>query len=186
MTRSMPAPALDWLFASEWLGAMADESGSNPKSEKAPLSFSPSRDTQNEANPRPKTLLLAEDNLPDALLVREAIQKEGLPVDVHIAADGKEAVDFIMAAETDPDAPSPHILVLDLNLPKMDGFEVLRRVRASGKHRHIPVLIVTSSDSPADKAEAARLGAAYFRKPTSYEEYLLIGGVLAKLLQERR
>ena len=117
--------------------------------------------------------------------MREAIDKEHLPLEVHLVSDGKQAVDFIERSEADPDAPSPHILVLDLNLPKLDGFEVLERVRSSSKHNRIPVLIVTSSDSPSDKAEAAKLGAGYFRKPTSYEKFLQIGGVLKQLLNER-
>jgi CheY-like chemotaxis protein len=116
--------------------------------------------------------------------VREAVQREGLPLQVHIVSDGQQAVDFVTRAEVDPDAPVPHIIVLDLNLPKMEGFEVLRRVRASGKLKHLPVLIVTSSDSPDDRSEAAALGARYFRKPTGYEEYLKIGSVLRQFLEE--
>lgn len=129
-------------------------------------------------------LLLAEDNLPDALLVREAIQAEQLEVDVHIVADGELAIDFIARAAADPDAPVPHVMLLDLNLPKVDGFEVLRRVRAIEKFKNIPVIIVTSSDSPEDRREALRLAANYFRKPVSYEEFIKIGAVLRRFLQE--
>jgi DNA-binding response OmpR family regulator len=129
-------------------------------------------------------LLLAEDNLPDALMVREAIKLEGLPVDVHIAGDGEAAVDFVMRAETDASAPCPQVLVLDLNLPKVDGFEVLRRIRRSEKCKDIPILVVTSSDSQTDRNEAAKLGASYFRKPVSYDEFVKIGAVLRKFLEE--
>jgi DNA-binding response OmpR family regulator len=115
--------------------------------------------------------------------VREAIRRENLPLEVYMAEDGKQAIDFITRSENDPEAPVPGILVLDLNLPKIEGFEVLRRLRAGGKRKDIPVLVVTSSDSPGDKSEAARLGAGYFRKPTSYDEYLRIGGVLRQILQ---
>jgi CheY-like chemotaxis protein len=127
-------------------------------------------------------LLLAEDNLPDALIVREAIKKERLPVEVHVASDGEQALKFIQAAESDPDAPCPHVLLLDLNLPKVDGFEILRAVRASDKFKDIPVLVVTSSDSPGDRSEAAKLGAGYFRKPITYVDYLKIGGIVRLLL----
>jgi CheY-like chemotaxis protein len=126
---------------------------------------------------------LAEDNLPDALLVREAIKLENLPVEVYLASDGEQAIGFLTRAEQDPDAPFPHVLLLDLNLPKADGFEVLRRIRSSDKYKHIPVLIVSSSESPADLSEGARLGAGYFHKPSNYEEYLKIGGVLKRLLE---
>ncbi|HTS63673.1 MAG TPA: response regulator [Candidatus Acidoferrales bacterium] len=109
---------------------------------------------------------------------------EDLPFDVHVAPDGQEAIDFIQRAEREPDAPCPHFLVLDLNLPRKDGFEVLRQLRASEKCKGIPVLIVTSSDSPGDVAQARALGARYFRKPPSYEEFMKLGGVLRRLLDD--
>jgi two-component system, chemotaxis family, response regulator Rcp1 len=128
---------------------------------------------------------LAEDNLPDALLVREAIRMESLPVELHIAPDGEQAIAFITRAENEPTAPYPDVVLLDLNLPKKDGFEVLRQLRASEFSKGIPVLIITSSDSPSDRTQAAELGATYFRKPPSYEEYLKLGSVLKQLLQAR-
>jgi DNA-binding response OmpR family regulator len=117
-------------------------------------------------------------------LVREAIRNEKLSLEIHVASDGKQAVDFLARSEADTSAPCPDILVLDLNLPKMEGFDVLRQLRANDKYKNLKVLVVTSSDAPADRNEAARLGARYFRKPTSYEEYLKIGGVLKDLIQE--
>ena len=101
------------------------------------------------------TLLLAEDNLPDALLVREAIRHENLQIDLHIVSDGQKAIEFIERAESDEDAPCPQCMLLDLNLPKVEGFEILRRVRASVKCGAIPVVVITSSDSPADRSQAA-------------------------------
>jgi DNA-binding response OmpR family regulator len=127
---------------------------------------------------------LAEDNLPDALLVREAIKSEDLPSEVFIAADGERVIDMIAKAEADAEAPCPDLLLLDLNLPRIDGFDVLRRVRASARFKDLPVLIVTSSDSPADRDAAAKLGARYFRKPVSYEEYLRVGAFLRQFLEE--
>jgi chemotaxis family two-component system response regulator Rcp1 len=135
--------------------------------------------------PQRLNLLLAEDNLPDALLVREVVRLGNLPLDVHVAPDGQQAIEFIEQAEQDPDAPCPHFLLLDLNLPKRDGFEVLRRLRASDKCKAVPVIIITSSDSPSDVSQAAALGAGYFRKPPSYEEFLKLGDVLKKLLEDR-
>ena len=105
--RSTAAPASDWLFASGWLSVMAGESGSNPNPGKDPPSSSPSPNTPEQSDPQRLNLLLAEDNLPDALLVREAIRMENLPLDVHIAADGEQAIDFIAQAEKDPGCPSP-------------------------------------------------------------------------------
>ncbi|MGO4880340.1 MAG: response regulator [Bryobacteraceae bacterium] len=150
-----------------------------------PPSSSPSPTLPIPEAARRFNLLLAEDNLPDALIVREAIRLEGLPLDVHIASDGQQAIDFITRAEEDDNAPCPHFLLLDLNLPKRDGFEVLQRLRASPKCRDVPVLIFTSSDSPSDLSTAASMGASYFRKPPSYEEFMKLGGVLKKLLRDR-
>jgi CheY-like chemotaxis protein len=138
----------------------------------------------NQTVPQRFNLLLVEDNLPDALLVREAVRMENLPLEVHIAQDGQQAMDFIARAEQDPDAPCPHFLMLDINLPKADGFEVLRMVRAGERCKAVPVLIMSSSDSPGDRSQAAKLGAGYFRKPPSYEEFLKLGSILKKLLAE--
>jgi CheY-like chemotaxis protein len=183
VTRNTAAPVSGWLFASASLSGTEDESGSNPNPEKAQLSSSPSPGTRPETWPQKLNLLLAEDNLPDALLVREAIRQENLPVEVFVASDGERAIDFLEKSEEDSEAPSPHLVILDLNLPKIDGFEVLRRIRASEKHRHIPVIIMTSSDSPADRSEGAQLGAAYFRKPPNYREFLKIGPTLKRFLE---
>ena len=130
-------------------------------------------------------LLLVEDNLPDVLLVREAIRNEQLPLEIFTAPDGEKAIDFVSKAERDPNAPCPDVLLLDLNLPKVDGFEVLRRIRASSRCKDIPVLVVTSSDSPDDRRQAASLGAGYFRKPITYDEFAKIGPVLRRFLEEK-
>jgi DNA-binding response OmpR family regulator len=115
--------------------------------------------------------------------VREAVRIHDLPLNIYSASDGQQAIEFIAKAEEDDTAPCPHLLLLDLNLPKVDGFEVLRRLRESKRLSAIPVLIVSSSDSPGDRGAAAALGAGYFRKTTSYEEFLELGAVLRKLLE---
>jgi two-component system, chemotaxis family, response regulator Rcp1 len=114
--------------------------------------------------------------------VREAIRLENLPLELHVVPDGQRAIDFIARAEQDPDAPCPHLLLLDINLPKADGFEVLRRLRDSDRCGAVPVLMISSSDSPPDRNQAAELGAGYFRKPPSYDEFLKLGSVLKNLL----
>lgn len=182
-TGSTAAPASDWLFACALLNVTADESGWNPNREKEQPSSSLSRGEPEQSAPR-WNILLAEDNLPDALLVREAIRRENLRVEVYLASDGQQAIDFIARAEQDPNAPHPQLLLLDLNLPKVDGFEVLRRLRESAALKDIPVLITSSSDSPSDRNLAAELGAQYFRKPPSYDEFLKLGGVLKQLLRD--
>jgi CheY-like chemotaxis protein len=128
-------------------------------------------------------LLLAEDNLPDALLVREAIKAESLPLEVYVVADGARAIEFMAKAESDTQAPSPDILLLDLNLPKIDGLEVLRRIRAGERYKNIPVLVLTSSEAPSDRAETSKLGAGYFRKPPDLDQFLKLGLVLKQFLE---
>jgi chemotaxis family two-component system response regulator Rcp1 len=184
-TKNTEAPVSGSPFASASLNAMAEESGSNPSPGKAQPSSSPSRNQAGESSRKRLNLLLAEDNLPDALLVREAIHLAGLPLDVHAATDGEGAVAFIERAEEDSEAPRPDVILVDLNLPKVDGFGVLRRVRASEKYKDVPVLIITSSDSPADRNEGAKLDAGYFRKPADYEEFLKIGSVLKDFLEKK-
>jgi two-component system, chemotaxis family, response regulator Rcp1 len=161
---------------------MVEESGSNPSRGKEQPSISQSHSRPNQSVPQRFNLLLAEDNLPDALLVREAIRHENLPIDLHVVSDGQQAIDFIERAENDENAPCPQCMLLDLNLPKVEGFEILRRLRGSEKCGGIPVVVITSSDSPVDRSRAAALGAGYFRKPPSYEEFLKLGAVLKRLI----
>jgi chemotaxis family two-component system response regulator Rcp1 len=176
-----PGPALDWRFASGSLNAMGDESGSSPSQAAEQPSSSPSRSEPAAFEVR-FTLLLVEDNLPDVLLVKELIRIHNLPFEVHVAADGQEAIDFITKAGSDASAPQPQFLLLDLNLPKKDGFEVLRHVRATTAFTGIPVLIMSSSDSPADREKAAELRAVYFRKPPSYAGFMKLTAILKDLL----
>ncbi len=131
------------------------------------------------------TILLAEDNKADVYVVRESLQEYGLASDLHVVADGEEAIRVIDAADADSRALHPALLLLDLNLPKKSGEEILARLRASVSCRDIPVIVMTSSDSPRDRAEAARLGAtAYFRKPSQLDDYLRLGALVRKILDE--
>ncbi len=127
-------------------------------------------------------VLLAEDNPPDVLLLRQAIKSENLALQVHVAQDGEKALRFIAAAGEEPGAPIPQLLLLDLNLPKIDGLTILRKVRDTARFKQLPVLVLTSSNLDADRDDAARLGAMYFRKPTTYEEFLQLGPSLRSFL----
>jgi chemotaxis family two-component system response regulator Rcp1 len=182
VTKNTAARVSDWPFASVSWSAMGDESGSNPPSAMAPPSTSPSPGAPGVPSGRRLNLLMVEDNLADALLVREAIRVEGLPLEVFAASDGELAISFIENAEKDPNAPSPDAAVLDINLPKIDGFEVLRRIRSSERYKHLPVIVLTSSDSPTDRNESARMGNGYFRKRPDYDEFLKIGPAIRELL----
>ncbi|PYT12316.1 MAG: response regulator [Acidobacteria bacterium] len=128
-------------------------------------------------------IVVVEDNEPDVFLVREALQLAGLDFELHAVDNGENAVEFIDKVEGDDTLPRPDLVLLDLNLPKKGGGLVLERVRRSPTCGHVPVVVLTSSDSPQDKAQAARLGATqYFRKPSRLEEFMKLGPLVRELL----
>ena len=130
-------------------------------------------------------ILIVEDNKADVFLMREALGSVKLGDHVHVVSDGEKATLFIDEADSDDTATCPVFVILDLNLPRKHGLEVLNHLRKSRKCADARVLIVTSSDSLAERREATRLGAnGYFRKPTGYDEYLKLGDVVKSMLSE--
>jgi len=137
---------------------------------------------RNRSRLRPQ-ILLVEDNRADVFLLQEAMELADVPADLHVVTDGERALGFIDEADNDYDAPCPSLVILDLNLPKKTGNEVLHYLRQSRKCRSARVLIVTSSDSEQDRASTAKLGAdAYFRKPSGYDDYMRIGEIVKEML----
>jgi len=121
-------------------------------------------------------ILLVEDNPADANLVEEALAEENLDCSLSVMREGAQAIAFIEGLDADPSRPCPDIVLLDLNLPKISGVEVLKRVRRSPVCGMAKVLIVSSSDAPDDKAKVMALGATgYFRKPSTLEQYMQLG-----------
>ena len=143
--------------------------------------------TSRQAQNQPRSLLLlVEDNRADVFLIEQAIEFHQVPLDLVVAEDGEVALQYFERLGRDEKTPCPAILLLDLNLPKKSGTEVLERVRKGSRCKDLPVVILTSSDSLEDRQQAARLGAdRYFRKPPSYHEFLGIGAVLNEVLKER-
>ena len=126
-------------------------------------------------------ILLAEDNRADVFVVRKSLQDHGIPHDLVIVADGEQAFRFIESVEAG--AARPSLVLLDLNLPRRTGQEVLERLRSSPACSRIPTIILTSSDAPADRALSAELGAnTYFRKPFELEEFLHLGELVKQIL----
>lgn len=119
-----------------------------------------------------KYILLVEDNPKDEKLTIRAIDKSGFANEVKIVRDGAEALDFLFcegdwAKNKKDDLPT--LLLLDLKMPKVDGFEVLRRVRADERLKHVPIVILSSSNEEKDVAKAYDLGAnSYVRKPLDF------------------
>lgn len=125
-----------------------------------------------------------EDNPGDVILVRESLTGLGISFDLHVLRDGEEAMAWLAGVDRDPLEQVPSAILLDLNLPKRTGIEVLRALRLSNRCRELPVMIVSSSDNEADRREVAQLGAtAYFRKPSDLDEFLQLGHAVSRLLQ---
>jgi DNA-binding response OmpR family regulator len=131
--------------------------------------------------PRP-SILLIEDSEPDVCLVREALEQNGLDYDLLVLSDGESGVEFIRKLDQDS-GPSPRLILLDLNLPRKSGAQVLECIRKSAACGNVPVVILTSSDSPKDKAMATQLGATeYFRKPSRLDEFMNLGPLVERIL----
>jgi len=131
-------------------------------------------------------ILLAEDNDGDIFLVRRALEKRGVPHQLTVARNGEEALELLDRAEKSPSSEAPKLILLDLNLPKIDGAQVLSRIRKTNAFSATPVIVLTSSDSPKDRESALALGAnAYFRKPTDLQSFMHLGEVVEKVLQHR-
>ena len=96
-------------------------------------------------------IVLVEDAEPDVILVREALEQSGLEFDLRVFDDGEQGVDFAENMDRDATITRPHLFLLDLNLPKKSGSQILERVRQSLTCREVPVVILTSSDSHKDK-----------------------------------
>ena len=122
-----------------------------------------------------RKILLVEDNPDDVELTLRALRKSNIANEVDIARDGVEALDYLFApgrlCRPDGEA-SPAVVLLDLKLPKIDGLEVLRRMRADERTSVLPVVILTSSKEERDLVEGYRLGAnAYVRKPVDFLQF---------------
>jgi DNA-binding response OmpR family regulator len=100
-----------------------------------------------------------------------------------VAPDGEKAIAFVETTDIDPEAPCPQVILLDLNLPRTSGMEVLRRLKTSPRFAEVPVIVVTSSDASMDRAEAANLGVdGYFVKPQNLDEYMKLGSLVKAIL----
>lgn len=132
----------------------------------------------------PITILLAEDNPGDVFLVRRALEKHGLQaVELIVVEDGQAALRYIDRVDADDAEVSPDLALLDLNLPRATGSRILLRIRQSRRCNGIPIIIVTSSDSPLDRDAASQLGATgYFQKPGDLAGYMQLGRVVRQAL----
>ena len=116
----------------------------------------------------PQLIVLVEDNPDDEALTLRALKKQKIANEIIVLRDGVEAVEFLLS----PDQPQPDLVLLDLKLPKLDGLQVLERVRNEARTRLLPIVVLTSSDEDRDVIEGYRLGAnSYIRKPVDFAQF---------------
>jgi CheY-like chemotaxis protein len=118
-------------------------------------------------------ILLVEDNPGDVRLTQEALKENKIRNNLHVAKDGVEAMQFLRRINGYNDAPRPDLILLDLNLPKKDGREVLAEIKTDENLRSIPVVILTTSDAEEDVAKAYQMYAnCYIRKPIDLNRFI--------------
>ncbi len=120
----------------------------------------------------PIVVLLVEDNPGDVRLTREAFREANMLIHLHVASDGVEAMEFVRREAAHADAPRPDLILLDLNLPKMDGREVLAQIKGDESLKTIPTIILTTSGAQADILKSYQLHAnAYVSKPLQLDAF---------------
>jgi two-component system, response regulator len=123
-------------------------------------------------------ILLVEDNPDDVLFTLRAFKKNNMSNEIVVATDGAAAIDLLLPSDQTPPL-RPSLVLLDVKLPKIDGLEVLRRIRADPRTQPLPVVVLTTSSEERDIVESYRLGAnSYVRKPVVFNDFLQATNVL--------
>ncbi|MBA2505194.1 MAG: response regulator [Thermoleophilaceae bacterium] len=129
---------------------------------------------------REREILLVEDNPGDAELARHAFREAGVNANLRVASDGNAAVRYLRGEGLHADRPEPDFALLDLRMPGMDGFAVLREVKGDPTLRSIPIVVLTTSTADSDVAAAFKLHAnAYHRKPVAFGDFVELAGELS-------
>ena len=123
----------------------------------------------------PIEVLLVEDDPGDVLMTQEAFEEHKVGNRLHVVPDGVEALRFLRREEEFADAPRPHLILLDLNLPRKDGREVLEEIKSDDELAHIPVVVLTTSEAEEDVVRSYRLHAnAYVPKPVDFDQFIQV------------
>ena len=129
-------------------------------------------------------ILVAEDNRGDVVLIRRALQMHGLDHELHLVEDGEQAMRYLSSLNERDGATCPHVMLLDLNLPKVDGAEVLSAFRRNRWCEGMKVIVITSSDAPEDHARMADLQVDhYFKKPLDLDEFMELGALIGEVVK---
>jgi len=128
-------------------------------------------------------ILIVEDNPGDVFVIRAALQAAKIDAQLHFVKDGEQAVKFFDEADGDNAAPCPALVLLDINLPRKHGAEILQYMRGTRRCGDAPVIVVSSSDSATDREQMKILGAnGYFHKRSTYAEFMKLGEMAKQLL----
>ena len=128
---------------------------------------------------KPVRILLVEDNPDDVLITQRALARSRVANELHIVRDGQEALDFLF--DQGPDATRPDLILLDVNLPRVNGMEVLEQIRRDDNLAVIPVIMLTASDREEDIVRSYRLGSnTYIQKPVEFAKFLQALDVLGQ------
>jgi CheY-like chemotaxis protein len=118
----------------------------------------------------PITIVLADDDEEDRLMTKEALSESRLANDVRLVVDGEELTDYLFQRGTYADAPTPGLILLDLNMPKKDGREVLAEIKGDPRLRQIPVVVLTTSKTEEDIVRSYELGVnSFITKPVTFD-----------------
>jgi CheY-like chemotaxis protein len=126
-----------------------------------------------EPPPSPVVVLLVEDDPGDVLMIREAFDENKVRNELHVCSDGEDALLFLRQEAPHEDAPRPDLVLLDLNLPRRDGREVLAEIKADERLQTIPVVVLTTSEAEEDVLRSYALHAnAYVTKPVDFDRFI--------------
>jgi CheY-like chemotaxis protein len=124
-------------------------------------------------------IFLGEDDAADVYLIRQALTTAKVECTLDVASHGGEMLDLLISQALQP----PALIILDLNLPRHDGLEILHFIKSEKRYEEVPVMILTSSDSPRDRQTAIAAGAdSYVRKPSTLGDFLVVGNIIKELI----
>jgi CheY-like chemotaxis protein len=183
---NIQAPVWAWQSAYELSNAQAGEFGwslSPDRVQRFSLRSHVEKCSEPAASRKPASILLVEDSPADVGLVREALEEHGVEGELTVLVDGEMAIQFVQDIDSQL-LTRPDLIIVDINLPKKPGRDVLECIRRSTICRESPVVILTSSDANEDKQDAMRLGVSrYLRKPSRLNDFISLGAVFKAILE---